>query len=237
MVLMHRTARRALSGLATGLLVGAVAACSDGGTSAPVNAGPSEASTLPSPITGTGVTTAPASPTTTAPATTTAPPPSAAAPTASTGEYAVTAPPALPEHSAVPPPADSFPDGIYYGVVKASAVDPSPNVTLTIYEMFSGPAAIAAATADGVGLDSDFYVRSTSSADRPIDLGPTVAISVAQPDDPAKSFSVSGAELVRLQRGAPPSAGAPPSYRYVPFPFLVTVTGGTPTRVEQLWSP
>jgi hypothetical protein len=76
-----------------------------------------------------------------------------------------------------------------------------------------------------------------STADRRIDLAPTVAISVAQPDDPAKSYTVSGAELVRLMSGGAPATGAPPTYRYVPFPLLVTVQGGAPTRVEQLWSP
>jgi hypothetical protein len=48
---------------------------------------------------------------------------------------------------------------------------------------------------------------------------------------------VSAGELARLVNGAPPSAGAPDGYRYVPFPFLVTVAGGVPTRLEQLWAP
>ena len=121
--------------------------------------------------------------------------------------------------------------------MKAPALEPSPHLTLTIYEMLSGPSAIAAATADGVGLDSDFYVRSMSSAERVIGLGPPVAISVAQPDDPDTSYTVSGAELVRLVQGGAPAADAPPNYHYVGFPFLVTVEAGTPTRVEQLWSP
>jgi hypothetical protein len=237
MASMPRRVHLATGVLAVGLMTVAAAGCSGDETSAPVNAGPSEANGLTSAPTTRAVATAVlTATTTTVPVTTPAPAPSAAAPAATAGEYTAAPPPALPEHSAPPPSGDSFPDGTYYGVVKSSSADPSPNLTLTIYEMLSGPAAIAAAAADGVGLDSDFYVRPTSSADRRIELGQTVAISVAQPDDPAKSFSVSGAELVRLQQGGPP-AGAPPTYRYVPFPFLVTVVGGAPTRVEQLWSP
>jgi hypothetical protein len=214
-----------------------VAACSGDETTPPVNAGPTEATPLtvrssPAPST----TTAPPTTAATSTSTTAAPTTTATAPAAST-DYAPTPPPALPEHSAAPPTGDSFPDGLYYGVAKEPGLEPTPHLTVSIYEMLSGPAAIAAATADGVGLDSDFYIRSGTTADRRIDLTPTVAISVAQPDDPTKSYTVSAAELVRLMTGGAPAAGAPPTYRYVPFPLLVTVQAGTPVRVEQLWSP
>jgi hypothetical protein len=216
----------------------ALAACSGDETRPPVNAGPSEATPLTAATTGApSITTAPT--TTAAPSTASSTAPitvTTAAPAGAT-EYAPTPPPVLPEHSAAPPPGDGFPDGLYYGVATAPGLDPNPHLTLSIYEMLSGPAAVTVAAADGVGLDSDFYVRSMSTSARRIELAPTVAISVAQPDDPAKSYTVSGAELIRLMTGGAPAAGAPPTYRYVPFPLLVTVQGGAPTRVEQLWSP
>ena len=67
--------------------------------------------------------------------------------------------------------------------------------------------------------------------------GTTVLITVTGPDRPGVSYAISGTELARLVGGAAPQAGAPEGYRYVGFPFLVTVQGGRPTAVQQLWAP
>jgi hypothetical protein len=222
-------------------VVVALAACGND-SSAPVNAGPSEVE----PAANSADVTPPAAVTTAVVATTVAPttpaPPSSTVAAASpsntaSAEYAPATPPVFPDHSSPPPAGDGLPDGLYYAVATGASGDPSPRLTVSIYEMLSGPAAIAAADADGVGLDSDVYVRSMASAERQLDLGPGVAISVAQADKPGTSYTVSGAELVRLLAGAKPSAGAPAMYQYVPFPYLITVQGGVPSRVEQLWSP
>src|SRR5262245_17759697 len=94
----------------------ALGACSGDESNAPVNAGPSEATeatvtvaaAAPSPTT----TPASAGVTTALPSTTVAAPPSSApiAAPSPAGEYALAVPPVLPEHSALPPTGDAFPD-------------------------------------------------------------------------------------------------------------------------------
>jgi hypothetical protein len=152
-------------------------------------------------------------------------------------EYGPAPSPTYPARSAPPPTGLDLPDGAYYVVIDRADAGPPPKLDVTIYQLLTGPDAIAAAQADGQGLDSDVYVRPVPAATRQLALGPALAISVAQPDRPDVSFAVSGAELARLVAGAPPGPSAPGTYRYVPFPFLVTVEGGVPVRVEQLWSP
>jgi hypothetical protein len=226
----------------------AAAGCSGGDRddAGPVVAGPSqvtaEASSAPS-----GVVTAAVAPTTaltTAGTVATTPPtlaPTTPAPTspppAPAGEYAPAPSPAYPTRSAPPPAGTDLPDGAYYVVVEGANAGPPPALDVTIYQLLTGPDAIAAAQADGQGLDSDVYVRPDPAAARHLELTPALAVSVAQPDRPEVSYAVSGAELARLVAGAPPAPGAPGTYRYVPFPFLVTVQGGVPVSVEQLWSP
>jgi len=230
--------------VAPAALLGLLAGCSSG-SSGPAVANPSQASSA-------GTTSAPSStvvppptaassvPTTVA-TTATAPPPTipstpAAASPTSTAGYRRTATPAFPTSAALPP-GDGLPDGTYYAVVtNGSPVGTAPSVTVSIYTLLTGAPAIAAAAADGVGLDSDVYVRSTPFASRQIPLAAPLAISVAQPDKPDVSYVISDDELQRLVAGAAPSAGHPPTYHYIPFPYLLTVAGGHPVRFQQLWS-
>jgi hypothetical protein len=210
-------------------------------------AGPSavrEAATT-STITAAVVTVATTAPTTTLPASTPAPtaPPTTAPPSPppagpATGPYVPVDAPAFPTRSAPPPSGDTWPDGDYYVVVRGAAADaPAPRLAVTIYQLLTGPDAIAAAQADGVGLDSDVYIPADPATDRDIELTADLPISVARPDRPGVSYAISAGELARLVDGAAPEAGAPEGYRYVEFPFLVTVQGGQPTAVQQLWAP
>ena len=224
-------------------LVGAAACSGKDDASGPDVAGPSPATETPAAVVSVASTTttttipttpAPSAAPTTVASPSTAPPPSAA-PT--TGEYQPATAPAFPTRSS-PPPTEGLPDGSYYVVLKGAAAHTSvPRVTMTIYQLLTGPEAIAAAQADGHGLDSDLYVPEQPSAQRDLELQPDLLISVARPDRPNVSYAVSATELTRLVNGGPPSPGAPDGYQYVPFPFLVTVAGGVPTRVEQLWAP
>jgi hypothetical protein len=224
------------------LLVGAVACSGKDDSSGPDVAGPSPATDTPAAVVSvastTTTTTIPTTPTPSTEPPPTAPPPTAATTAAAaTGEYQPATAPAFPARSS-PPPAEGLPDGSYYAVVNGAAADgPTPRATLTIYQLLTGPEAITAAQADGHGLDSDIYVPEQPAAQRELELPPELVISVARPDRPNVSYGVSAGELARLVNGAPPSAGAPDGYRYVPFPFLVTVAGGVPTRLEQLWAP
>ncbi len=246
--------------LRVGVLAGVVllaitgAACSGGdnagGTGGPVVAGPSDvdvpgttsalpptvpAVSLPATV-ATVPTSPPPSPASTAPATVASS--IASGTSAASAGYKAVAPPAFPDRTAPPPTGDGLPDGTYYGVVKTTAPTgaSAPSVTLTLYEVLTGGPAISAAAADGAGLDSDIYVRPNPNADWVVRLTSEVELSVAQPDKPDVSYAVSAAELLRLLGGGAPGHGAPPTYHYIPFPYLLTVQDGAPVRLEQLWS-
>jgi hypothetical protein len=172
----------------------------------------------------------------TTPPTTPVPTPPPAGP--ATGPYAPVEAPTFPARSAPPPPADAWPDGDYYAVVRGTAADaPTPRLAITVYQLLTGPEAIAAAQADGFGLDSDVYIAPEPAADRDIELTADLPISVARPDRPGVSYAITAGELARLVGGAAPEAGAPEGYQYVEFPFLLKVQGGRPTALQQLWAP
>jgi hypothetical protein len=223
----------------------ALAGCAGGEESgSPEVAGPSQATETVAEISTTAATTPAAASTTTATTapTTTAVTSTAAATTTATasgpatGPYLPTTAPTFPGRTALPA-GDGLPDGTYYAVVDGAAADASPRLRVTIYELLTGPDAIAAAAADGVGLDGDLYVRAQPAVTREIVLTPEMALSVARPDQPGVSYAISPAELVRLVSGGSPNANAPDGYHYLGFPYLVTAMGGATTRFEQLWSP
>jgi hypothetical protein len=220
-----------------------VAGCSGkDDTAGPDVAGPSPATDAAASVVATVASTTTTT-TTTVPATVapSSAPPTVAAPATpaapATDLYQPTTAPTFPSRS-TPPPVEGLPDGSYYAVVHGAAADaPTPRVATTIYQLLTGPEAIAAAQAAGHGLDSDVFVPEQPAADRDVELRPDLFISVARPDRPDVSYAISAAELARLVNGGTPSAGAPDGYRYVPFPYLITVAGGVPTRLEQLWAP
>ena len=229
--------------VAVALLTVAAAGCSGKDDSAgPDVAGPSPATdaaaSVVASVVSTTTTTTTTAPTTVAPSSA---PPTIAAPLTTAGP--ATEPVPADDGADVPQPLDPAsgrraPDGSYYAVVRGAAADaPTPRVATTIYQLLTGPEAIAAAQADGHGLDSDIYVPEQPAADRDIELGPELFLSVARPDRPDVSYAISAGELARLVNGGAPSAGAPDGYHYVPFPYLITVAGGVPTRLEQLWAP
>jgi hypothetical protein len=224
------------SALVVLVVLGATACSGSDNGSGPDVAGPSPATEAAAPTavtvasTTTTATTLPTS--TAAPATTPAPTTAALA-----GPYQAAAAPTFPSRSSAPP-TDGLLDGSYYAVARgATPGGPNPSLAVTIYQLLTGPEAIAAAQADGHGLDSDVYVPEQPAADRDIELRPELFLSVARPDRPDVSYAVDAEELIKLVNGAAPAAGAPDGYRYIPFPYLITVIGGVPTRVEQLWSP
>lgn len=52
-----------------------------------------------------------------------------------------------------------------------------------------------------------------------------------------QNYAVPGAELASLIGGNEPSADAPADYRYVAYPFLVTVRDGAVVDAHQIWVP
>lgn len=61
--------------------------------------------------------------------------------------------------------------------------------------------------------------------------------SVTVVDENRQNYAVPGAELASLVGGNAPSTDAPDGYRYMPYPFLVTVRDGTIVDVHQIWVP
>ena len=52
-----------------------------------------------------------------------------------------------------------------------------------------------------------------------------------------QNYAVTADELIVLMSGTAPSADAPDTYAYVPFPFLVTVADGEVVQARQIWVP
>lgn len=61
--------------------------------------------------------------------------------------------------------------------------------------------------------------------------------SVTVVDKNRQNYAVPGWELASLIGGNPPSRSAPTDYRYLAYPFLVTVRDGTIVDVHQIWVP
>ena len=61
--------------------------------------------------------------------------------------------------------------------------------------------------------------------------------SVTVAAESRQNYAIPGAELASLIVGNAPSADAPADYRYVPYPFLVTVRSGAIIAVNQIWLP
>ena len=61
--------------------------------------------------------------------------------------------------------------------------------------------------------------------------------SVTVVAESGQNYAVPGAELASLIGGNAPSADAPADYRYVGYPFLVTVRNGTIIAAHQIWLP
>lgn len=52
-----------------------------------------------------------------------------------------------------------------------------------------------------------------------------------------QNFAITGEELLALAGGATPDVAAPAGFGYEPFPFLLTVRGGTIVEAHQIWVP
>jgi hypothetical protein len=106
-------------------------------------------------------------------------------------------------------------------------------LVFTIEQAFFGPACTTALGADE--CMSDYGVLEEPSGELAVDPTGLTVVSVVADDQ--RNFSVPAAELVRLAGGGAPSAGAPADYRWVDFPFLLTVRNGAATEARQIWVP
>ena len=62
-------------------------------------------------------------------------------------------------------------------------------------------------------------------------------VSVTVVAENRQNYAVPGAELASLIGGNPPSTDAPPNYRYLPYPFLLTIRAGQIVDAHQIWVP
>jgi hypothetical protein len=87
--------------------------------------------------------------------------------------------------------------------------------------------ASAAQCADGYAHVADPHGPITA------EVSPIAIVSVVADD--RQNYAVTGAELLRLVGGGAPSAPAPATYRFSPFPFLLDVQHGAVAEVHQVW--
>lgn len=104
-------------------------------------------------------------------------------------------------------------------------------LVFTLSQAFFGPAC-----AETLGADecfSDYGVLSEPTGELAVDPATLTATSVVADDQ--RNFSVPASELVRLVNGEAPDPAAPADYRWVDFPFLLTVRNGVGTEARQIW--
>lgn len=157
---------------------------------------------------------------------------------AASGGYTKVSPPTVPATTATIRADNTHPDGVYYATVTEGG-DPPPadgSVVFELVQLFVGPSCTAHfGAADEESCVNDYGVETdpTSTIEVPLtDQYITVADAATQ-----DSLKITGRELYGLLHGDDPSAGAPADYLYSGFGFLVTIAGGTVTRLEQWWTP
>lgn len=139
--------------------------------------------------------------------------------------------PAVPDRTLPLPAADApLPSGQYWAT--ATGVD-GPAVKFTLTQAFFGQACVVALGQDE--CDGDMGTQDTPSRDilvAPVGVSPLSVVNQNR-----ENFAVPGDEFVRLVAGEAPSADAPEGFAYQPYPFLVTVSAGNVTGIQQIWMP
>lgn len=210
--------------------------------------------TVATSVAGEGTTTVPATaaPTTTAPATTvpaTEPPttPAPADTAAPSGLYRLVTPPTAATTDPIDPAwveasgetlGTDVADGVYWGVLVGPFEGAGGSgLSFDLSQVFFGEDCTAQfGTGDDACLN-DYGVLETPHGELPAYVDSLQYVSVADVIDNEASYLIDGAELFRMASGNPPSAGAPEYWALAPFPYLVTVRGGTVISLEQVWLP
>lgn len=183
---------------------------------------PSTSSTVPE---STAVsTTAPAAPTTTA----------QQAGGTNSGGYEIVDPPML-DGAQTDTFTDSgdITDGRYWVVYHGSdGVTPF----ITLYVAYFGDACVAKAAEYADECLNDIFVTPSPTRDVvDVPFADSAYITIADVRT-ADSLLVDATELVLASTGTP-SAAAPDSYEYIPFPFIATIVDGEIIGLEQVWTP
>ena len=149
--------------------------------------------------------------------------------------YGRTPVPAVPARTE--PVGDALGSGAYWadavGAVPAAADGTGGSIDFVVTQAFFGPECVAAlgedACPDEVGVLDDPSLEVT------VPLTDLRSASVAA--ETRQNLAVDAAELASLVSGAVPGEGAPLTYAYTPYPFLLTVRDGIVVEARQIWMP
>jgi len=127
-------------------------------------------------------------------------------------------------------------DGRYWATATGIGEGEGERVVLfDLSQAFFGEACTAQFATDVDACASDYGVLAEPHGELPAVVDGLDAVSVVGEDQ--RNLVVDGDELFRLVRGDPPAAAAPDEYRYVGFPFLLTVQDATIISAAQIWVP
>jgi hypothetical protein len=119
-------------------------------------------------------------------------------------------------------------DGQYWAET-AKAKDGS--LVFELSQALFGPACEAV---NGAAQCRDGYA-AVPDPHAPIMAGVSSIAIVSVVADDRQNYAVTGAELLHVVGGGAPTPPAPSSYRYSPFPFLLTVQHGAVVDAHQIW--
>lgn len=121
-------------------------------------------------------------------------------------------------------------DGVYEA--DAVALDgPDGSITFTLYQVLYGDACHAVLGTDEDACLSGYGMTGGGTATAPFDMT-NGSVTVITPLT-IEAYSIDIAEFQRLLAGRPAAADAPVDFRYVPFPFTVTVREGIVVAADQ----
>jgi len=141
--------------------------------------------------------------------------------------------PGVPDRTAVVDPTMSTlaPDGEYWAELSGGTVGEA--LTFLVTQAFFADACV-----EQLGVDecpNDFGTLDEPSVTVTVQVADIGSVTVVA--DNRQNFAVTAQELFILAGGQSPSEGAPESFAYVPFPFLLTVRAGKIVEAHQIWLP
>ena len=140
--------------------------------------------------------------------------------------------PGVPDRTTAVDPSALSRDGAYWGMLLPG--DSSRrSLTFHITQAFFADACVEEL---GAGeCTNDFGTLSDPSLDA--DATPADLSSITVVTEDRSNFAITADELFSIAGGAAPAAEAPDGFRFVPFPFLLTVLDGRIVEARQIWLP
>ena len=141
--------------------------------------------------------------------------------------------PAVPDRTAAIDPSMSAlgPDGQYWATLSGGSTDQT--LTFLLTQAFFADACVEELGADQCPNDYGTLDEPNALVTVPM----TDVDSATVVADNRQNFAVTPQEMFILAGGQPPSEGAPEGFKYVPFPYLLTVRDGMVAEAHQIWLP